>query len=402
MSKKLILVAILLCTLIPFAANATITRVIGLGGEATNYIVKDAYNPVIWPQLIQDYPNLAGAEFYTPGDNYFEKAYINYNFGEDRGVLQFSLDRNTGIRSQFGLGTIGQSGMYEYTSVLALADPLAARMAGKFNAIYGRKFGDMKAGLQFTLAERSEEQKNGANTDKTGNMLFGLNLGLSALEDKLDMSLGYEMVSFSTEVGGQTVRDNDGSMGLQVAARYWYDYSTKAALVPNFRFLTLTDAWTSSLNNTTNGESEAITDIKLGVGHNWTPVDNALAIFELGVDLRSVKMENTTSGTTASVTNTGNYFPYWRAGFETAIFGWLNGRIGAERGWIAESSDQTNVEPGSSYSDTYTYLGATAHWNRLIMDLLVTPDFVTNGPNFVSGAVTPLFTRVLLKYDFNQ
>ena len=31
-------------------------------------------------------------------------------------------------------------------------------------------------------------------------------------------------------------------MALNLAARYWYDYSTRAALVPNFRFLTLKDA----------------------------------------------------------------------------------------------------------------------------------------------------------------
>ncbi len=400
MSKKLILTAILLCTLIPFAAQATITRVIGLGGEGANYIVKDAYNPVIWPQLVQDYPNLAGAEFYNPGDNYFEKAYINYKFSDDYGVLQFSLDRNSGIRSQFGLGAIGSSGMYEYTAVPAVNDITGTpRMASKFSAIYGRRMGEMKVGAQLVLAERSYEYKAGANTNTANNMLMGLNLGLSAIEDKLDMALGIDMVSFKEEFGGAVVRDNDGSMALNLAARYWYEVNTRYTLVPNFRFLTLKDAWKA----TNTGYANTITDIKLGLGNNWTPIDNALAIFELGIDLRSNEEEDKTVTPATTVTETGNYFPYWRVGFETTVFNWLNGRIGAERGWIAESTDLTNVEPGTSYSDTYTYLGATAHWNRLFLDLLVCPDFIQNGPNFISGGNSaPLFTRVSLKYDFNQ
>jgi hypothetical protein len=51
---------------------------------------------------------------------------------------------------------------------------------------------------------------------------------------------------------------------------------------------------------------------------------------------------------------------------------------------------------------TSTFLGATAHWNRMIFDLVVHPDFIGNGPFFISGAGAPMFTRVSLKYDFNQ
>jgi hypothetical protein len=402
MTKKIILAAILLCTLIPFAAQATVTRVIGLGGENANYIIKDAYNPTIWPQLVLDWPNLAGAEFYTPGDNYFEKAYVNYKFSEDNGVLQFSLDRNSGLRSQFGLGAIGAVGTYTYTEAPVPTDPTGTPInnpASKFSAIYGRRFGDLKAGLQLVMAERSSTYKSGTNTDKTNNMLIGFNLGLSALEDKLDMSLGYDMVSFKQEAGGATTVENDGSMALNLAARYWYDVNTKYALIPNFRFLTLKDAWKA----TNTGEAYTYTDIKLGVGNNWTPVEDMLAIFELGIDLRSKKLEDKTVTPSVTVKDNGNYFPYWRVGFESVVFPWLKGRLGAERGWIAETSDAKPAEPEASYSATYTYLGATAHWNRLYLDLLVAPDFIQNGPDFVSGAATaPLFSRVSLKYNFNQ
>ena len=94
--------------------------------------------------------------------------------------------------------------------------------------------------------------------------------------------------------------------------------------------------------------------------------------------------------------------PYWRIGFETQIFGWLNGRIGAERGAISFSDDLRNWQPEGSFSVTNTFLGATVHWNRLYADLLVQPDFIQQGPNFVSGYSNNLFTRVSLKYDFDR
>ena len=257
----------------------------------------------------------------------------------------------------------------------------------------------MKAGLQLVMAERSSTYKSGTHTDKTNNMLIGFNLGLSAIQDKLDLAIGYDMVSFKQEAGGVTTRENDGTMALNFAARYWYDVNTHYALIPNFRFLSLKDAWKA----TNTGDGYTYTDIKLGVGNNWTPVENMLAIFELGIDLRSLKDEDKTVTPSVTIKDNGNYFPYWRVGFESVVFPWLTGRLGAERGWIAETSDEKPAEPEFSYSETYTYLGATAHWNRLIFDLLVAPDFIHDGPNFISGGVnSPLFSRVSLKYDFNQ
>ena len=69
---------------------------------------------------------------------------------------------------------------------------------------------------------------------------------------------------------------------------------------------------------------------------------------------------------------------------------------------LPTATTSAHVEPEGSFSETNTYLGATAHWNRFYADLLVQPDFIQHGPNFVSGYSNNLFTRVSLKYDFNQ
>ena len=92
--RKSLFVALLLAVVvIPATSHATISRVMGLGGEGANYIVRDAYNPTVWPQLIYHFPQQGGAEFYNSNGWNFQKAYINYDFGNEKSVMQLSLDR---------------------------------------------------------------------------------------------------------------------------------------------------------------------------------------------------------------------------------------------------------------------------------------------------------------------
>ena len=274
MSKKMILTAILLCTLIPLAAQATITRVIGLGGEGANYIVKDAFNPSVWPQLHSGLPEFGRRRVLHPGRR---------RLGFPEGLYQLQLYRYTrpailaGPLPASARSSVCRPGDAQYTSLNypdVDGDPTTPENASKFSAIYGRRLGEFKAGLQFVYAGQSYKTSGTGGADASAS-LFGFNLGLSALEDKLDLSLGYEMVGLTDKNGaftglGLTDVEDDGSMALNLAARYWYDYSTRAALVPNFRFLTQKDALTGKVGTTFVGGSNTITDIKLGLGHNWT------------------------------------------------------------------------------------------------------------------------------------
>lgn len=390
--SKWILVAVLLCVLLPFAANATITRVIGLGGENTNYIIKDPSNPQIWPQLIADSPNLAGAEFYTDPASTpvwdFHRAYLNYSFGEGGSVVQIAVDNLPGVRSSFFEAE-------PYTKANAVGT-LAATKASKLSVTWGMPMSAMKIGAALNLSEASTKTKDDPPVVKSEQsaMLLGVNFGLSALDNKLDAAVGYETVSFKDVTGATTNVESDGSSAINVSARYWWMYAEKMALVPNFRFSTQKDA----AKNAAGKSSITHTVIKVGAGHNWTPVENALAIFELGVNMHSEETK-----TTATVKETYNSLPYWRIGFETRVFGWLDGRLGAQRDWVATTNDDKTVgEVATSYSETDLYLGATAHWNRMILDLLVDPNFFHQGPNFISGYNNNVFARVSLKYDFNK
>jgi hypothetical protein len=251
----------------------------------------------------------------------------------------------------------------------------------------------------------------------------------------------------------ETSWKNDGSHAMQVALRYWHNYSERAALIPVARIVSYSNAGKWSSNSTyMEYETEdtlrsntrqtwsnhadstyklTATDVRLGLGHNWKPIEDVLAIFEVGVSLHGEKTESSRHWTSSydsvhTVAETGateekhrstdstrsfsskmtmNSLPYWRLGFETNIFPWLSGRLGAERRWVSRTWDKVSFyrpENKGTYSLTSTYLGATAHWHRLVLDLLVEPNFMGSGPNFISGYNGMLFSRVSLKYDFNK
>jgi hypothetical protein len=421
-SKKTILVALLVLALVPLTANATITRVIGLGGEGTAYVIRDAYTPNIWPQLIRDYPYLAGAEFYQPsgGSWDFQKAYINYDFGEDKCALQISLDKLEG--RNYLSAPVWTGGTLPFDTV-----------AGTFNRlslIWGRPFGDYKVGLALNYTGKSYKRNSWKNPDNPNDSLlsedasyatYGIRAGVTALENNLDLALGFEAPSFSWKEGGQELWKNDGSMTLGFAGRYWYKLKDTYSLIPNVKFSLKKDA--GQMTQTDVNESNALTTttIGAGIGNNWTPRENMLAVFEVGVMSVSNKSEFDQKNATAHMDTTSDswsnsdFYVYWRLGFESKIFGWLNGRLGAERNWDFNTSEwqyvtyygeripsENHGKPEYGTAFTATYLGATAHWNRLYLDMLVKPAFFKNGPYFISGQSSDLLARVSLKYEFKE
>jgi hypothetical protein len=373
--KKAIYLLLLVCIIVPFTAQATVTRVIGLGGSDANFIVKDAYNPSIWPQLIREYPNLAGGEFSAEE---FQKAYINYDMGSDKCAFQISLDRSTSPRYSSGPDLSMVGGGYN-----------------KLSLIWGRKLQDMLIGVGLNYAGKSLKY-DAVGEDPSRDASYtniGLNLGLTALEKKLDASIGIDFASFSDKVGGTKVLDNDGSMTIGLAGRYWMKMSDRYALIPNIKFVNMKD---SKKDNAGNKSGYTNTMFALGIGNNWTPVEDMLAIFELGL------MSNNLKGTASGAAKDTEMDIYWRLGFETKIFTWLDGRFGAERNWVYETNETIQGKPKIGTNLTSTYLGASMHWNRLHLDVLVQPAFLQNGPNFISGKTTDIFNQVSLKYDFNK
>ncbi len=386
--RKTIFAAVLLAVVIlPATSHATITRVIGLGGAGANMIVRDAYNPAIWPQLVNHYGMQSGAEFWTAGDEYgwdLQKAYINYEFSGDKPcVLQFALDK----MSSRNYGTL-------VNTQLASLDGVPGGY-NKLNATIGHWIAeDMLVGAALHWAGKSlKTNEDGGDFDDSYSEI-GLNLGLTAMEEKLDVSLGFRVGSYTVDHGGNTLAEADGASDIMLTGRYWYEASDTYTLVPVLAINAHTD--NAKMGDAANEYSTML--FRLGCGNNWTPKDNMLVITEVGLQSAGETMKPD-GGDEVKDSETDIY---WRIGVESEIFGWLWGRFGAERAWRGATWESWEGQPEWSSSLTRTYLGASTHWNRFVADLEVHPSFFGYGPNFLSGYTDMIFTRASIKINFDQ
>ncbi len=381
--KKILTLMVVAAVVVPMSAHATISRVIGLGGEHVNAIVIDQANYLIWPQLVKNYGTVANAEF---GGGYPEawdlhSVSANYDWGDDGGVINFALNK-------------GQQTRYSQMVDAAGDGP------GINNALtlrYGRKMGgDNLIGIGLNYAAEAYERKEGPKIEQSASVM-GIDIGYSFVEQNLDLVLGFEFAGFTNENAGATVTEANGMSNIMFAGRWWWDYSDKAALIPNLGINMTADNAKDAAGNENNITSSWI---KLGAGHDWWPADNALVIFDFGFEIQATETE--AGGSTS--TDGWTAIPYWRVGAETKIFEWLDGRIGAERNWAGMLQDgDTPNEQTWMRSVTDTYVGASAHWNRLLFDVLVNPDFFNGGPYFISGDNSNgMFSRVSMKYNFNK
>jgi hypothetical protein len=398
-SKNFFVTLLVALALLTTMANATVSRLEGLGASGDPawwdlpgniFVLHDAATPAVWPQLIQQYPNLAGGEFHDGTGSWdLERVYVNYSWGDKSTALQFSLDKLYSTR---------------YSS---FPDPLSdGGVPSRLNVNFGTKLGDamlLGAGLNYW----GDSEKDTSFEQKAS--IIGFKVGLSGVGDnEWDAVLGLEMPGFTDEAGGQVVSENDGSMGFHFAGRWWWHYGDKTALVPNLRVQSLKDAYTipAPPGGSVTGASVKYSQIAVGAGHNWWPVENTLVFFDFGLRMFKTTYEFTVPpGSPAGDYDVSdNAVPYWRIGFETSVFAWLDGRLGAERDWVShkESGNGRPSEYEYGTSATETFIGATAHWNRMVLDMVMNPGWFEDGPNFISGGTNTLLGRLSLKYDFNQ
>jgi hypothetical protein len=339
----------------------------------------------MWPQAVTNYPYQAGAEFYMAPAWDFQAGYVNWTFA-DESVLKTELDilntRNFGYGDMVG------------------PNPLAALDAvpggyNKLNATYGRAMGEMTGGVSLWYAGKSTESTVGGATDKSSYSEIGIRLGLTLIENKLDLGLGFLTGSYSVETGGETVYEADGASTIMVSGRYWWAMNEEWTWIPSLAIASHTD--NTAIGDETAEWSE--TTVRLGIGNNWTPADNMLVIGELGFMMDGATASDTRVADGEEVKYSDNDI-FWRLGAEMMVFNWMDARIGAARNWNSMKTEMGDDEELQSSSMTATYVGASAHWNRLMFDVLVNPVFLGNGPNFVSGFTGPLLWRTSMTFKF--
>ncbi|MBU1707608.1 hypothetical protein KKB28_06810 [bacterium] len=395
--KTKILVVLLVLAIIPATALGTVTRVQGLGGwPGTAYIVKDASNPVQFPSTLAYYSHLLYAEF-APSANAtsLDRVGAWYGFGEGKCVFGFDIfNRGKGLyafwdpmtQTYYGMPDIGGNGALPYRANLRWAKP----------------FGDVIVGAALGLYHESHmEAKKADGSDSKLEQkatVIGLDLGVTALDQLLDVALGFEFPSWTNiDADGNTISENDGSNLISFAARYWYHYAEKTSLIPHVEVVMYNNGYSTPVPD---GEKAATTDIRLGIGHNWVPVEAVLVVFEVGVRFATTTYSCEVAGT-EDATFSDTHLPYWRIGWEGRVYKWLKIRAGASKSWDNtkyEKFAMLPLDPDDAGTSTAMFFGGDFNFGPVVIQYLLDQDFARRGPYFLSGQGGAMFHRFSLFY----
>jgi hypothetical protein len=240
--------------------------------------------------------------------------------------------------------------------------------------------------------------------------------------------------------------ENDGSAAYLMAARAMWQAQPNLLVVPVFKFYSMNadakaEFWVPEQVESNTAVKVAFTPLEdkysgwqLGLAGNWTV--NEKDLFVLGASFASNKETEKYTVVDYSVDGAGNYvytapylldeykytetmMPMVFAALETHVNSWLTLRLGAQQGvfytWKYQERDL--YEDGTVWYDNTTtehyspftmMLGAGFKFGNLQLDATVNPDFVHNGPYFITGETTgysndysdAMFPRVSATYTF--
>jgi hypothetical protein len=419
--RKVLILLSLVAFVMGSMAYATDTRVISMG--EVNGVVKDNANIWMYPSTINYYPNIFLGEV---GD-------------QGLGGTKADYDEMCQVGAHFGFGQDGDKpwvlGAYfsddpYYHDIVAWWDKTEIAADQRINLFYGRNLGEMPFG--FFLGYYSDGDKN-EDEDETVNYEDGLSryefmFGLSPMEGKLDVSFGIAMTSwtdkdyrvYGANSGLVDISKPTGNMDIGGSVRYWMDPMGNCTLVPHLSFAFLKqgleeygadgDNWVLYYTYET---SETLLD--LGIGMNYEADEDVLVVTDFGITLDNWKWEETEEAIAGGETyeETDNYLllPYFKLGIDAYVVKWLDFRAGVVNQWVKNTWEPDFVADESekrvySWAETWTYLGAGVHWGDLSLDAIIAPEFITNGPYFISGEDTDgewsgLAGQVSLLYNFD-
>jgi hypothetical protein len=391
-----------------FAPDAHADRRSSLNG---NVLIEDQDDSFVFPQLLDDY---GGRFTFDYGANaqsgsglvVWDFDSVALGIGLNRGTLPApELSPNNEINAlgfpSLPLLSLDVTGQNPATY---LQDPAGAGV-NTFTAIdLLLSLGD----LGFRLGLGSGRDISTADGDTGYNHTFfnlGAGLGFDAGDAHFDTALNFLVDGGSTLQGGDTVLDGT-VIRLAVDARGYFpvtdvlDFGTLAEI--DFQSQTVTQPQVPD-----DPSSQAIRfRPAVGAGPIWNLArDTTLAAYAVaGFDVMAV--EPNTEGDDDQSSSTNVLLPGVRAAFETAILDWLYLRTGMRYDFnvIAASfqeavGDRDDSDIGGSFDWD---AGIGLDFDYLRIDGTFNPAFLTNGPNFVSGATTaPMFGIVSATLDMD-
>ena len=369
---KNIALALILFTLLAYSfAFASDTRVLTMG-DANSFVIDEA-NIFLYPHMLQKYAKLVNAE-YRSGSDF---ASIGGNFplsdGADPKVIGVYFYENSPI--YFGLGSTNQP------QIGGMVLPNQ-----RISILYGQNFGGTPYGVGLNYISASEK----GDTTSLERSNFELDLLFSSeITTQLEVAAGISFWNFKDiNAADSELVKTSGNLYYTLYGRYWMAQSGQMMPVLHLDF--------SNMKETIDDVDYTDLMFSLGIGMNYNTQQNALLVGDFGFMYASEKQ----SAAGADIKSTYAALPYFKAGVEADLFKWMDFRAGVTSYWNSQKDE--NVEK-YSYVNTSTYLGAGFHWGKLDIDAQLAPQFLRNGPYFISGVSTGggLASRISLIYWLN-
>jgi hypothetical protein len=395
----------------PVLASETRVETMGMGTlyvynyplQSPNSIIKDEYNIGMYPASINSYSNFFFAEISRMNDSdpsgygfpgMFYKAGAIFKLGSEEKpwYLGAHFSSMPYFHNLYGFSNYFWNGGATH----------------KLNLYYGRKLGDMPFGFNFGYYGSGNKNEDTTTALNYENSLtrFEFGFGLSVLEEKLDLAVEYAMTSWKDDdyyAGPDEVVEDtkpSGNADLIFRARYWMDPMGKYTLVPHFAFMMLNEGMEDYAWNAANSAWELVYEEKfnntvfdLGIGVNYDASENVLVATDVGFAMVNSKSE--TDYTDVAIDDEEDKddyrgLPYFRLGIDAYVFKWLDFRAGVVSASINYNIKEQNdtIDRTYSWTTTETFLGAGLNWGSFMIDLSLDPEFILEGPNFLSGENT--------------
>jgi hypothetical protein len=404
--KKTLLMILGLLMLMSVSSFATQTRTMVMGDN--HMVLVDDANIFMFPGRINNYPNLALGEF-SYGDQMYQFG-VTWQFNDDN---PWVLGTFVSTEPGYGPNNFWGSSMADF-------DELSSNDARRLQLIYGRQLGGNNFGFSLEAVRFSEEYTETDYNPKESFGQYTFMLGLTeATSGQWDMSLLFMTGSWTAEDGdGEKITEPSGFYDMALGGRYFMVRNPKVTMVPHVGIMmgkrgyehhegTPDDATDNRVQEWTR------TAFEVGMGMNYTPAPNMLAVFDIGVQYEKIK-EDRSGGYYADdqqgeLSDTWFSFPYFKIGFEGEVFSWMDVRAGATASlWTSKYTEESKIDEGWKwtwdYSDNDTYFGFGFNWNRLYIDTYTDPQLLLQGLDFISGSSDyygsdPMNWQVSLLYE---
>ncbi len=394
MKRSLLMTAALLL-IMALSAFATDTRVFTMGQN--NNVLLDEANIALYPSRINDYPNLAIGEFarFYEGTDDFTDFGIHWKFDRD---------------NPWVLGTYF-SVLPAYYPTDIMGDPLVPfddtlQDNRRIDLFYGRQLGTHNFGLSLGIIH-SSRTRDDVSQEKESLGQYRLGLGLTPTSGVWDLAAHLSLGTWTDEdFDGATETEPDGFFDITLQGRGFWLINPNYTVIPHaslgyhkrgIKFYALN----GDLSDLDQTDEHKMTTVDVGMGANYTPASNVLAVADFGFMYNKKKAElNPSGGTATEINNTTWFFPYFKIGLDADIFRWLDVRLGATSFWTSESEEVKGATKANfRYPDNDTYLGFGFHWGRFHVDTYTDPDLFLKGLNFISGGVNDMNFRITALYE---